>query len=295
MKYLILTCLLASAGRVVSQDTNALNDSVISKWCKAIVNLDCRPSKNLLPENYTPAYKIGSAVFLEYENEYYLVSVRHVLEDKDEINAAFTKDPDPICYKIFAVPRGDTVAKFPEGIDENLVLLNLGDGMPGQRPYIFSSGVDDIAVISLRRQKLFVEALLAKGYEPVTVDDIDIDCAIVGDQKIAAFGFPGDMFETGKQGNITLGQFASRSPVASLPVITEGTIGDVREGRSSFTGNIFVTKGSSGGPIVSENKLVGIVSRQVTVYKDYYKKRELHFIKSSLIMPLVEKLHLQNR
>lgn len=288
-------CLLAGVGRAVSQVPGTPGDEVISKWCKAIINLDCRPSKNLLPENYTPAYKIGSAVFLEYENGYYLVSVRHVLEDKDEINLPFTKDPDPICYKIFAVPRGDTVAKFPEGIDENLVLQNLGDGMTEQRPYIFSSGLDDIAVISLRNQKLFVEALFAKGYEPITVDDIDIDCAIVADQKIAAFGFPGDMFETGKQGNITLGQFASRSPVASLPVITEGTVGDVRDGRSSFTANIFVTKGSSGGPVVSDNRLVGIVSRQVTVYKDYYKKRELHFIKSSLIMPMVEKLHLQKR
>lgn len=295
MRHLILICLLAGAGGAWAQDSAALNDEITAKWCKAVVNLDCRPSKNLLPQNVTAAYKIGSAVFLNYENEYYLVSVRHVLEDKDEINSAFTKDPDPICYKIFVVPRGDTISKFPEGIDEQLVLLNLGEARSDQRTYIFSAGDNDVAVISLKNQKLFVEALFAKGYVPITIDDIDVDCSIAAGQKIAAFGFPGDLFESGRQPNITLGQFASRSPVASLPVITEGTIGDVRNGRSSFTGNIFVTKGSSGGPIVSNNKLVGIVSRQITGYKGYYKKRELHFIKSSLIMPLVEKLHKERR
>lgn len=293
MKPLFLFSLLTLSITTKAQ----VKDSIIEKWCKAVINLDCRPSKNLLPDNRVSEYKIGSAIFLYYKNNYYLVSARHVLEDKEEINRAYTKDPDPICYKIFVVERGDSLA----GYSDPVMLMNLGSET-SRRPYIFSSDEDDIAVVSLKYHTAFTEALLNKGYVPITLDDINVSCSIEPDQKIMAIGFSGDLFDNGRLANITLGQFASKSPLPSLPVVTEGTIGDIRPEKNTFVGNIFATKGNSGGPIISDNKLVGIVSRQITTFKrvserefGYYRSRELHFIKSSMILPLVERLNREHR
>lgn len=293
MKWVCLCFLVATVNQCLGQTKTS-----IEKWGRAAINLDCRPSKNLLPDTKISEFRIGSALFLLYNNVHYLITARHVVEDKEEINSAFTKDPDPICYKIFVVERGDSVARYREDV----MLTDLGGEPLNKRTYIFSREADDIAVISLRTKRDFVDRLLAKGYVPVSVDDIDTNCSLVQDQKITALGFPGDLFETGRQASITLGQFATKSPVASMPVITEGTVGDIGLEKNTFVGNIFVTKGNSGGPVISDDKLVGIVSRQITTFKrvapgefGYYRSRQFHFIKSSLILPLVERLDKAKR
>jgi hypothetical protein len=111
-----------------------------------------------------------------------------------------------------------------------------------------------------------------------------------------SFGFPADFFQVGKK-NLPPAVYNWQSDILSLPVVSEGTISDEMPTNSWFSGNIFVYHGNSGGPIVSNNKLIGLVSRGVPELKQvstptgsYYINRHILFTKSSLILPLLLKL-----
>ena len=47
----------------------------------------------------------------------------------------------------------------------------------------------------------------------------------------------------------------------AIPLVTKGVISNTGNHSKTFEGNIFVYHGNSGGPIISNNKLIGIISR----------------------------------
>jgi len=142
--------------------------------------------------------------------------------------------------------------------------MNLGAGTCSTRSYTFSSPGLDLAIISLdQRNSRFANELVRLGYAPVTLDDIVNEPSREG-AEIYTVGFPG---ATALMGQIKLDPEMTKwsSSDYSLPIYSYGRVSMLHEALHFFWGDISVYPGNSGGPVVENEKLVGIVSAQPVI------------------------------
>ena len=241
----------------------------------------------------------GTAIFLFYKGNYYLITARHVIVDT---SASY---PNQIFRKIMLVDDYTTIQDHSKDIiiGSNVITKNYELTTLDQFPDIFcelSSKNDDIGIIKLTgikpllEGKWFVETLIKRGYTPITIEDIDTVCNITQNQKIMAIGYP--IESTVGYKNLPKALYNWEAQAISIPMVTKGEISDVGKGKNDFQGNIFYYHGNSGGPSISNNKLIGIVSSftQTPTYTD--NKKRIYFLynsdfkKSSLIYTLLKKL-----
>jgi hypothetical protein len=257
---------------------NPIQDqAVISKWTKAVINLefrtvlgnetdqieklhDWKKKYNIGFKNYSRALDSinnigivgsGTAIYIKIGSNRCLLTARHVLHDD------LSPDSNAICSKFFLTPNGSELKKL---------YSTRGDVMPDPRAvlmlprsYIFSSIRDDLgAIIFDHMDAGFAAYLDSQGYKPITLADIDTswDCN-VGDD-IMAIGFPDFSIVQDRGLNESGRNWGSNN--VSLPVITSGKISSIEPDNIDFSGNIFTFHGNSGGPIIRNNKLIGIVS-----------------------------------
>jgi hypothetical protein len=232
-----------------------------------------------------------------FHNQHYLITARHVLEDT-------AADEEGILFdKIFIVQNGsDAMITNTKKIRDEDVrspsMINLiSAGPSGSRPYLLTSKEDDLCIINLdaggTSLKRFYMTLDSRDYKAIELKDIDTACQIKEGQPILAFGFPGE------QSNIAIKSIPHslshwESPEITIPSISTGTIEDALSGNNKFYGSIFVTHGFSGGPIISSNRLVGIVNG--SVFPDHtlparslskYRQVHMNLTKSSLLISLI--------
>lgn len=300
------------------------NNAITSyeKWCKAVVNIECRTGAgysderkklddllqeqkisrqqydDLVMDTYIKAPRYtGTAIFFKHNKNYFFITARHVVADI----ISYPNDSTFISTKIFVIDNeSNPDVVLPSGFkSEPIMIMNYGVGTTDSRYYVFSDKQKDMALISLNNKfypdDRIVRKLLDKGYQPIEFSDLDMSLLSVG-QKINSFGFPQDFAQGGRK-NITKYEYIWDSEIISAPVVSEGTIQKDVQKDYYFLGNIFVTHGDSGGAIVSNNKLVGIVSggtyEKIPLNGSfkYFKYRQTRFIKINQLIPLLEELN----
>jgi hypothetical protein len=222
--------------------------------------------------------------------------VRHLLEDTSSIFK------DDIFYKIILRQNGsDLLGKrvFEDDTKTGHYLM-LTSRMPlDKTPFIFSTRQKDLALISLDDipvyGKQFIETLDRRGYKAISLNDIDTTSQINNNAGIIAIGFPS--FSEIFRSKLADAYSHWQSNTITIPVLTKGIIEDQMKDSFYFTGNIFIYHGFSGGPVIKDNKLIGISKAYEKKYVktgdpllNFYFKEVSVFTKCEVMMPLLKEL-----
>jgi len=163
-----------------------------------------------------------------------------------------------LCYiRIFATDYEghDYAITVPEFLSH----LNLGSS--SMSPYTFSSPEIDLAIISLdQRNPRFADHLIERGYEPISSEDISDETTQEGN-NVFTVGFPASTSFV-KQLNLKPEEELWSSNFISTPVFTFGKISMLNEQLNFFWTDMSIYPGNSGGPVIEDDKLVGVVSAQ---------------------------------
>ncbi len=258
----------------------------------------------------------GTAIFLEHDGGRYLLTARHVLwnehsakrECQEEIQrcnqypehmrqsmleSAKDRALNQIFNIIFRVPSFDELLHNNLSTDRAF-LMNLGAGVSWMTPYTFSSPDLDIAVISLDHRNgdsRFADELIAKGYEPILSSDI-ADAPSGEGVEVFTVGFPSS--------TALLGQVSQHpaltnwsSTYFSLPTYSFGRVSMLHEALPFYWTDMSIYPGNSGGPIIEDDKLVGIVSGQPTIQVENSKDLKIRIpfgkiIKTQFLLDLIQ-------
>lgn len=229
----------------------------------------------------------GTALLLIHQGRRYLLTARHVVWDKhvanfhleqakqdvlrcpEEMHEALLLDAQKnaeisISKIIFSVPSIDEVAAGQMNIHS---LMNFSAGAYTHAPYTFSDPETDLALISLdQRGSHFADELIARGYVPISFDDIANGPEAEG-QELVAIGFPSSTALLG-QLQLSLVMAAWSSSYYSLPISSFGRVSMLHPELPFFWADISIYPGNSGGPVIANDRLVGIVSAQATLAID---------------------------
>jgi hypothetical protein len=206
----------------------------------------------------------GSAVFLRDGVRRYLVTARHVLFD--ELNSKRSGEPDDLTSIfpiIFRVPSFDEVRRFGEQALRLRHLMALGAGPYGVSAYVFDHQ-NDLAVISLDSFEpqgvKFANQLEQHGYHPLPLEAVGDGPTSEG-AEVFTVGFP-DAVSLLCRLPIDSGTAAWASDAVSLPTFSFGRVGMSHPDLPFFWADMTIFPGNSGGPVVEEDRLVGIVTNQ---------------------------------
>jgi len=229
----------------------------------------------------------GTALFLSHGGRRYLLTARHVVWDElsakreleEEVQrtrswpeatrehllrSAAQRAHDKIFNIIFRVPSLDEVLSKPGNRE---FLMNLGAGASFTVPYTFSQPALDLAVISLdQRNSRFADELISLGFAPVSSKEI-ADGPDAEGQEVFTIGFPSSTALLGQ-----VSQHPASVPWSSshfsLPVSSFGRVSMLHEQLPFFWADMSIYPGNSGGPVVGNQRLVGIVSAQAILPVD---------------------------
>lgn len=226
----------------------------------------------------------GTALLLSYEGCRYLLTARHVVWDERSakreleeeaqrclswpermrahmLQSAIERAQNKIFNIIFRVPSLDEVLSKQN--DKNF-LMNLGAGTSFTVPYTFSDPDLDLALISLdQRDSRFADELASRGLSPVSFDDIADGPAAEG-QEVFTIGFPSSTALLGQVSQHPASAHWSSSHF-SLPVSSFGRVSMQHPALPFFWADMSIYPGNSGGPVVADGRLIGVVSAQATL------------------------------
>lgn len=259
----------------------------------------------------------GTALFISHNGKRYLLTARHVLFD--EISAkgylnfeekAVANYPEDIKNKrlqdarerslntifnyIFRVPSLDEVFSGKK-VTEQKSLICLSAGLADSLPYVFSHPDLDLAVISLDNYKTkdFADELEALGYNPISSDLIENGPTEEG-ADIFTVGFPG---ATSRIGTSNLDSVSAHwaSNYFSLPVFSWGRVSMLHTLLPFYWCDMSIYPGNSGGPVIENGRLVGVVSAQAVLPIDVLPQITTRIpfakiIKTSFVTKLIEVL-----
>lgn len=200
----------------------------------------------------------GTAIYFKHENKKYLITARHILYDKrlafylDSVYKREGATSEDVIYEtIISIPLGrrDT----PLFGDNKLINDTFS--------HTFSDPDTDLAILSLDANKMFSENL-DKDFTPITIEDIDTSGLFKYGQDLMVIGYPEYagilrlIVPSSRKGLMAINRFEL--------VVTMGKYA------SKYRNNLFLADvtsmpGNSGGPIISNNKLVGIISKGVVM------------------------------
>lgn len=255
-------------------------------WKQAVVHLEAAADEATFEERMASPLLEGrdirfggTALYVRDGEKRYLVTARHVLTDPEvaarglpDLAARGLSDEQQrriidgwIFGVIFRVPGLDEFKANPTATPE--FLMNLGAGVPRMAPYSFSSQYIDLAVISFNGQsststERFAADLDRAGYRAVPLEQVGDEPTAEG-AEIFSVGFPGVSVLGERDLHPAQAYWASK--FVSLPVFAFGRVAMLHSGLDSFWGDISIYPGNSGGPVVQDGRLVGIVSEQASV------------------------------
>jgi hypothetical protein len=150
-------------------------------------------------------------------------------------------------------------------------LMNLRAGIYEMASYTFSAPEIDLAIISLDSSTIyspFANNLISSGYNPITLDDIGEEPSMEG-TDVFSVGYPASIAVLGQLPLHPISKIW-RSPYISLPIIAFGKVSMKHNLLPYFWCDISIYPGNSGGPIIENEKIVGIVSQQPQIPSDIY-------------------------
>lgn len=230
----------------------------------------------------------GTATLVEAESGRFLVTARHVLRDEGaalrRANDVYRRGKEPAKTPAELTPSEresfdrdvfGIIFRVP-GLDEALgssasarrpFLMNLGAGVSWLSPYTYSAPYLDLAVISLSSRtgmyREFADDLVAAGITPVGLADIADGPSAEG-AEVFTVGYPGavsEQFEAALPTALAMWQSSS----VSLPNFSFGRVSLLHEKLPFFWTDLSVYPGNSGGPVVENDRLIGVVSAQAIV------------------------------
>ncbi|EOG8941022.1 serine protease [Klebsiella pneumoniae] len=225
----------------------------------------------------------GTAIFIIHNKKRYLLTARHVLFDersayreaqedvtryesfpqdmRDSMLAGSSeRNLNKIFNIIFRVPSLDEALTVKD-FERTTFLMNLGAGNSMTVPYTFSSPDLDLALISLDRGgKDFADELIARGYIPISSELISDGPSSEG-AEIFSVGFPRATSLIAQINQHPASAHWSSNYV-SLPVFSWGRVSMLHSQLPFYWCDISIYPGNSGGPVIENEKLVGIVSQQ---------------------------------
>jgi len=228
----------------------------------------------------------GTAIFLIHNERRYLITSRHVLWDEEFAKREFQEELDrtqdapehqrailqdsavqrfenKIFNIVFRVPNLDEVRQGNFKAVQAF-LMNLGAGTSATVPYTFSRPGIDLAVVSLdNRDPKFADEITGKGYEPLSLNDIGEKPSEEG-AKVFTVGYPSS---TALLGQISQDPTETHwsSGYFSVPTFSFGRVSMLHNELPFYWVDMSIYPGNSGGPIIEDNKIVGIVSGQPTI------------------------------
>jgi hypothetical protein len=313
--YVLFFIPLFSSCQFQNGENQDVNQKIFEKWKSAIVDLECRKElgENLdsqamyktLREYQRILYQhTGTSIFIEFDSNRYLITNRHVLFDSDAViqkkkfHGSYPVDDDySIFSKIFRVPS-ESDTSDPSLPDMPLTIMG---AVPYSKcNYVYSSPELDLAIISFDASpmyKIFADLLVRRGYRPIHISDIDTSELHYG-QDLFCVGFANVAFA----GRINWDTIKKpwNSNLIYDPVFTFGKVAAPSIRKYFFLSDLTIAPGNSGGPVISNNKLVGIISSQAILqvihkngdfYPDIYNRYPYAYaIKSSYIFPLLKEM-----
>jgi len=254
----------------------------------------------------------GTALFLSHGGRRYLLTARHVVWDERSakreleeeaqralswpehmrqhlLQSAVERAQNNIFNIIFRVPLVDEVMAKQENRG---LLMNLGAGASFTVPYTFSDPDLDLALISLdQRDSRFADELESRGFVPIS-SDVIADGPDAEGQEVFTVGFPSSTALIGQVSQHPASAHWSSSHY-SLPVSSFGRVSMLHGALPFFWADISIYPGNSGGPIVANGRLVGVVSAQATLPIDEVPdvRTRIPFgriIKSSFVRAMLE-------
>lgn len=224
----------------------------------------------------------GTAVYATYGGRRYLLTARHVLRSDQAAERIRTDDlakvprelqnpfvEDWIFDIIFRIPSLD---EFLDGRVTGLPanLFGLRAGVTQNKTYTYSTPELDLAVISLDAQRnswpheAFVRELESMGQEPIELESALGDDPSAEGASLMCVGFP-EAVATVERRPLTPSEQIWASAGISLPVSSFGHVAMLSPRLPFFWADISAYPGNSGGPVIENGRLVGIVSKQALV------------------------------
>lgn len=228
----------------------------------------------------------GTALFISHDERRYLLTARHVLFDEHSakreleeemkraknwpeysrehiIASANERALNNIFNIVFRVPSLDEVVSGGASGHREF-LMNLGAGASFTVPYTFSRPDLDLALISLdQRDERFAEELIGLGYTPIPSELISEGPSSEG-AEIFTVGFPSATALLGQVSQDPASAHWSSSHL-SLPVFSWGKVSMLHDQLPFYWCDMSIYPGSSGGPVIEDGTLVGVVSAQATL------------------------------
>jgi hypothetical protein len=214
----------------------------------------------------------GSAIYITENGNEYLVTAKHVIYDSvmtnqvkfNQQNNPQTKNWNPeVPFDRVSIKTPYEAALKGKQMNEALSLSIYDTSI---RPYIFSNDAEDIAIISL--QSFLTDTLKTLlrdvGYLPLPISKIDSEINISIGDDVYAIGYPA-ISRIGEFRIDPPGFVRHQLPDIVLPITCFGRIAMIHPTLDFFVADIDAYPGNSGGPIVFENRIVGIVSKQLIV------------------------------
>ena len=171
---------------------------------------------------------------------------------------------------IFRVQSLDEVNKLEGRIPT--CLMNLNAGTTYHAPYTFSDPDVDLAIISLDHDQFcarFADDLLQSGYIPVSFDGFGDEPTQEG-SELFTVGYPAATSTLGVM-NMHPAAFQWSSQFFSLPTFSFGKVSMLHEKLPFYWADMSIYPGNSGGPVIENDKLVGVVSAQAIITNDHFQ------------------------
>jgi Trypsin-like peptidase domain len=247
---------------------------------------------------YLDARFTGTALFVRHANRRHLVTARHVLWDEESANRELQQKTDqaealgrqwPAHFppdlvreniararqdslnwpfrRIFRVSGLDELLTYPAPADPIIESCIRLWPVTGSDSYSFSEPSLDLAVVSLEGNAFeppwVADGLEARGYAAIASEEF-LDEPSAEGADVVTVGFPGATAVIGrKQANQDIRDWSS--DLVSLPTFAFGRVAMLHSHLDFFWCDMSVYPGASGSPVIEQDRLVGIVSKQASL------------------------------
>lgn len=212
----------------------------------------------------------GTGIMVSDGNKIYLVTAKHLIKATENLSNGLETINDLLSIKFDAANKKSN----------DISLMNLAANTVNLQPFVFSDNKTDLGIISFQKSnyKMIIAYLKQVGCVPVPIQTINnLNNNHTGDE-ISTIGFPA-------------------LPGSKNAVVSTGKIESVNQSVPAYKAAIAIYPGNSGGPIIKNDKLVGVLSYQAEIANNidaamhpFVKANSATVIKASYILPLLRKL-----
>ncbi|MDB5009226.1 MAG: hypothetical protein JWQ06_15 [Mucilaginibacter sp.] len=214
----------------------------------------------------------GTGILVADGTKIYLITAKHLIKATEKLTNGLETINDLLSIK----------SNVNNKKSNDISLMNLATNDVPARPFIFSDDQNDIGIISFQKigYKSIVAYIKQMGCIPVPIQLIDNLNNMNTNDALFTIGFP-----------------AIPGNESNNPVVANGKIASYNKSAINFTADLTVYPGNSGGPVIKNNKLIGVLSYQKGIKNNIdaamhpYDQANLATVtKASYIIPLLKKL-----